>query len=120
MTTKFNDAWKDNVEVLKGGWKNQLSTARNKFQRHTKYGTQKYIGIASNAKKGCIERWNNTHKKGGLNRMMALYETTSDDFRRNMEINLIDLLFDDLENERRGGGGNVGNPPYIVYCVWKE
>ena len=90
------------------------------FKRHTKAGTDKWIGISSNGIEGCKERWNNTYKNKGLNKMMPLYKTGSDGFRRNLERELISLLESDLENINHGGGGNYGSPPYIVYAVWKE
>ena len=120
--TAFEDAYKFQVSPITGGWSNKFQAVRTKLRNHTRNGTEIWVGITSGGIEGCKSRWNHTykHKEGRLNRMMSLYETASEEFQRNMETELTDLIRN-LENVRRGGAGRRGGPsPYVVYCCWKE
>ena len=50
-------------------------------------------------------------------RMIVLYETKSEKNARNFERRLIDFYREHCDNERRGGGGRLGGPPFYLYVV---
>lgn len=54
-----------------------------------------------------------------MNSMAMVYQTTSHDFVRRMEADLVDYYRDHAENQCAGGGGGVGGEaPYVVYVAW--
>lgn len=58
---------------------------------------------------------------GEYDYLTVLYETSSLNYVRWMETELVDQYWDDLANEIRGGGGNYGlYGPYYCYVVWDE
>jgi hypothetical protein len=90
-----------------------------KLRRLTNGSKKFWVGIASNKRQGCEARWNDKYKKLGMTDMAPLYETSSDDFRKNIE-SLLTTLCEDCENPIDGGGGPRGISPYLVYVVWKK
>mmetsp|Transcript_23533 Transcript_23533/g.26104 ORF Transcript_23533/g.26104 Transcript_23533/m.26104 type:complete len:119 (+) Transcript_23533:44-400(+) len=117
--TNFNQAYRGGVTPITGGWSSEWRNVRTKFRNYSRAGDNLWIGITSNGVSGCRARWNQKYKHLGLNRMMPLYETSSDDFRKKMELRLTELMVD-LDNVNNGGGGPAGSPPYIVYGCWRE
>ena len=82
-----------------------------------------YIGITSgNAvddESGCNDRWNNTYKKKGLNRMQIVYWSKDRKSVIALERYLIDS-FTDSENSKKGGAGREPDSAtyYFVYVAW--
>lgn len=128
-TTTFNDAWSTESEPATGGWKKAFSKVKEKlFNKFSSYpaATDIWVGIASTTRDGCEQRWNEKYKDMYLDYMAPLYQTTSDDFRKKMESQIITWCQEkqgnqiELENEIKGGGGPVGKPPYYVYVAFRK
>ena len=49
--------------------------------------------------------------------MIVVYETRSERNARDFEARLIRYYRDNADNERRGGGGPLGGPPFYLYVV---
>ena len=114
----FDDAFRDDVEPYTGGWSAESSKVKRRISQLI--GTPKgaWIGITSNGKKGCRARWNDKYKGKGMKHMAAVYMTTSESFRRDLEIELIKFFKDWVDNLDPGGGGPDGTPPFMVYVAW--
>ena len=96
-------------------WTDWPSRAQSSFRRRisacTRGGQSFKIGIT-----GDPER-RKAGYDGMYDRMIVLYETTSERNARDFERRLIDDYGDRSDNERRGGGGNVSGPPFYLYVV---
>lgn len=128
-TTTFNAAWSKKSEPVTGGWNVAFEKVKEKlFKKFRTYpaATNIWVGIASTTTDGCEHRWNAKYKAMHLDYMAPLYQTTSDDFRKNMESQIITWSKEkpgnkiELENEIKGGGGPVGTPPYYVYVAFRK
>ena len=93
-------------------------TVRRSISALTRDARKIWIGIASNGDEGCRDRWNQKYKGLGMRHMAAIYTTSSERFRRNMEDDLIEFYGDLVENMVGGGGGPDGTPPFTVYVAW--
>ena len=49
--------------------------------------------------------------------MVVLYQTTSEHYIRELERLLVDEYRSHIDNETRGGGGDVKGPPFYLYVV---
>ena len=114
----FIHAYREDISPYTGGWRENLTNVRQRISALTQNYHKMWIGIASNGVSGCRERWNSKYKALGMKKMAAVYETSSDDFRKKMEADLIEFYRDHVENPVGGGGGPTGIPPYTVYVVW--
>lgn len=77
------------------------------------------VGITSDPEKRASGyRYNDPHFK----EMVVIYKTSSDAVVRDIKGKLTDWFLEDNEchNERRGGGGPSGKPPYYLYVVLCE
>jgi hypothetical protein len=117
--TSFQDAWIDEKPTT-GGWKKSLSTVKRRISGYTRNTKKFWVGFTSSGKNGCESRWNSKYKKEGMNRMVAIYETSSDDNAREVEKEVIEFYKEHCENENAGGGGSTGKPPYYVYVAFQE
>eukprot|EP01040_Poterioochromonas_malhamensis_P009280 gene9280-10072_t len=114
----FDDAYRYDIEPSSGGWREATEQVKRKVSALTRGYHSMWIGITSGGVDGVRERWNNKYKRLGMAHVAAVYETSSDNFRRNMETELINFYKDHVDNERDGGGGSNGSPPYVVYVAW--
>ena len=69
------------------------------------------IGITGNP------RQRKTVYDGTYDRMIVLYKTGSDKNVRDFEKRLTDYYGGISDNERAGGGGRLGAPPFYLYVV---
>lgn len=81
-----------------------------------------YIGIASGGDEvsAIKRRYDDTKKKEGLNEVIAIYETSTQDECRDIETQLIEEFREDKKmiNKRGGGGGAPSDGPnYYVYLA---
>ena len=116
--TRFNDAFRDDIEPETGGWKDSLTTVKKKISKMTSGSDGMWIGIASNGVDGARARWNAKYKGLGMRYMAIAYSTSSDHFRKEMESDLVDFYGEQLDNKVDGGGGGHGSAPYVVYVAW--
>ena len=81
-----------------------------------------WIGKTSGGEQGCRDRWSQKYKSDGMNRMVVVYESSSQDNALKMEENLIAQFGSQIKNHTSGGGGGSAhnNPPYVVYIAWRE
>lgn len=115
----FNTAFRYDIQPFSGGWHEARESVIRSIAGLTRGAQHMWIGIASNGDDGCRARWNSKYKGLGMLHMAAVYDTSSENFRRHMESDLIDFFgLDYLDNEKAGGGGPFGTPPYTVYVVW--
>eukprot|EP01120_Amphizonella_sp_Union-15-10_P005328 TRINITY_DN16080_c0_g1_i1.p1 TRINITY_DN16080_c0_g1~~TRINITY_DN16080_c0_g1_i1.p1 ORF type:complete len:125 (-),score=17.44 TRINITY_DN16080_c0_g1_i1:8-382(-) len=121
--TDFNTAIKSKAETLTGHYQQVYEKLKDKIYDYTKRKGAKHmwIGIASRGLEGCRERWNDKYKDLGMTKMRALYQTSSDDYRKRLEALLIDWCAKHgypIDNVVAGGGGGQGTPPYVVYVAF--
>ena len=85
-----------------------------------------YIGIASgnNAEDAMRRRYDDYKKEEGINNMVALYSSTSQDFACRIEQDLVDHIKDNHQrniNRTGGGGGRPSEGPnYYVYLAMRR
>lgn len=85
-------------------------------------GSKFWIGITSDGLDGVRRRWNQEYKQCGMHHIAVVYTTSSDNYRRNAETDLIEYFKQqraNIQNENAGGGGPTGPPPYSVYVAWE-
>ena len=123
--TKFVNAYEvsDNP-IITGGYSQELQAAITFVELRVNASSRFWIGATSNGDVGCRNRWDVTYKKHGMDRMAPVYKTHSVDFRVKMEKELIEYFLrqfpNNCQNVKGGGGGPTGDPPYIIYVVWKQ
>ncbi len=115
----FDDAFRHDIDPFSGGWRVAAPSVKRSISQLTRDASKFWIGIASNGDEGCRTRWNAKYKGLGMKSIATVYRTDSDDFRRDMEDELIDFYKEHCDNIARGGGGPRGTPPYTVYVAWK-
>ena len=116
--TSFNDAFRQDIQPEKGGWKDSATAVRKKISKMTSGSDGMWIGIASSGVDGARGRWNAKYKGLGMRHMAIVYETSSDHFRKEMEADLVQFYSEHLDNVNEGGGGGHGSAPYVVYVTW--
>eukprot|EP00731_Ephydatia_muelleri_P022826 Em0015g409a len=85
-----------------------------------------YIGIASgnNADDAMKRRYDDYKKEEGINHMVALYSSTSQNFASLIEKDLVDYFKDEHQrniNRTGGGGGRPSEGPnYYVYLAMRR
>eukprot|EP01039_Chlorochromonas_danica_P002208 gene2208-2411_t len=109
----FSTAYRSDIEQCSGGWIDQSETVKRKISALTREYNSMWIGIASDGETGLRERWNQKYKRLNMKHIVAVYVTESDSFRKKMEALLIEFYRDHVDNERGGGGGPIGSPPYL-------
>jgi hypothetical protein len=119
-TREFDDAFREYFDVETGSWKDSLTTVKKNIKKMTYEAMGVNIGIASNGVDGARALWNAKYKDLGFRFLSIVYESSSDNFREELERDmdlLIHLDFEQLHNEIEGCGH--GSSPYVVYVVWK-
>ena len=78
------------------------------------------IGLTSgaNTETVCRERWNQTYKPAGMNRMAVVYQYHNRDSILNMAEHLRNHYGDEIGQIGRNLG--TGNPPYMVFIAWND
>ena len=107
------------------GWPSEiLETLRRSVAQYCRpdYVTKMYIGKASghDPEAAMKRRYDDFKRAQGLNRMIAIYETRSEDHSNEVEEELIDYFQNDEKciNEIGGGGGRPSDGPYYyVYLA---
>ena len=120
MAVSFADAYRRDVFPATGGYLDAQEEVKRKISALTRNATGFWIGIASETELGMEARWNQKYKPRGFNQIALVYKTDSDNFRKQIEAELIRFYADHVHNEIGGGGGSAGTPPYAVYIVWKQ
>ena len=123
--TKFDKAYELLDEsIIAGGYNKALQDAISFVELRVKASHSFWIGATSHGEVGCKNRWDVTYKKRGMTHMAPVYKTNSEYFRVKMEKELIDYFLcqfpSNCQNFKAGGGGPTGDPPYIIYVVWKQ
>ena len=117
--TSFDVAYNKAILPTTGGYVQMSEEVKRRCSALTRGSTAMWVGIASQGEQGMRGRWNSKYKALGLNRIVAIYETSSDSFRKGMEKELTRFYGGILDNVNAGGGGGIGSPPYFVYVAWK-
>ena len=85
--------------------------------------TRVYIGIASgpDAVSAMKRRYDDYKFDEGINEMVAIYESTSQDFARAVEADLEKIFREQLVNRTGGGGGRDSQGPnFYVYLAMRK
>lgn len=115
----FREAYRTDLKPTTGIWNEKSETVKRKVSAWTRNYNSMWIGITSNGEKGLRQRWNDKYKGLGMTQIAAVYETSSEEFRRKMEKELTEFYKEHADNVAPGGGGrNAGNPPLLVYVAW--
>ena len=120
---EFDQAYRSKQDPYSGGYVQASTQVKQCISALTKNGkaTAMWIGYTSSGVDGLRGRWNSKYKLIGMQQIAIVYVSeTSIDFARNMEALLIEFYVDHVDNLNAGGGGPVGQPPYIVYVAWTE
>lgn len=118
LLVPFQRAFRADIEPFSGGWIAVGESVRRSIAALIRSEDKAWIGIASNGATGLKSRWEQKYRGLGMQWMAAVYWTTSDHFRREMERDLTQFFRNFLHNRRLGGAGPDGVPPYITYVVW--
>ena len=119
---EFVHAYRSGVDPYSGGYQQASTKVKKCISALTRDGkaTGMWIGYTSSGEAGLKGRWNAKYKLIGMQHIAMVYVSDSIDFARNMEVLLIDFYVDHVDNLNAGGGGPVGQPPYVVYVAWTE
>ena len=99
------------------GWPSEVaSTIRRKLSAYTRTSKVRRfkIGLTANPE----QRFSNEYL-GSFDEMIVLYRTSSIDNVSELEKDLIKHNWAVTRNDRGGGGGGIGEPPYFLYVVVK-
>jgi len=111
-----------------GGKLQVRESLRRRVAQYAKEGTNVkkiYVGIASgdSAQQALKRRYDEFKRDEGINEMVAIYKSSSQENCREVEEDLI-TYFQDHErilNRRTGGGGRTSNgPEYFVYIALRR
>jgi hypothetical protein len=117
----FGEAWRGDIEAETGGWRDRLETVRRKISGLTRGGIPFWVGITSDGMAGVHRRWDAKYRGLGMTNIAAVYETSSDEFCRRMEEDLVKYYEERADNLASGGaGGRSDKKPYIVYVAYKR
>ena len=94
---------------------NILTSTIRRISAYTRNSRNFKIGISNNPDR----RWCQAHKFF-YDDMIVLYGSSSIDNVSALEVALIDQYGLYCDNLIRGGGGNIGQPPYFLYLVRKR
>lgn len=115
----FDDAFRRGVDPTTGGWIATLETVTRRISALAGKDSVSWVGITSSGADGCRARWNAKYKGLGMKHMAAVYSSASHSFVSNMEAELVKHYGHCVDNAIGGGGGAIGEPPYVVYAVWE-
>jgi len=124
LKKNFSEAYESEYEPYTGGYnKNFDSIVHSITSLIGKRNMEEFfIGICSQGTEGLEDRWNQKYKNYGYTGIIPLYQTSSDSFRKELETQLTEKFWNGEKrgNERKGGGGPIGTPPYFVYIAYKS
>ena len=99
-------------DVRTTGWPSRVEgSLHHRISGYTRNGRSFKTGITGNPQR------RKAGYDGICDRMIVLYETTSERHARDFERRSIDCYGDASDAERRGGGGPLGGPPFYLYVV---
>lgn len=102
-------------------WEGHISSVLYQLQQSVCAYTQHYhkvkIGITCNPERRLSEHYRSKHE---WDQMVIKYKTTSVKYINQIEKLLIDSNWNYVTNERGGGGGPNGEPPYYLYVLLKK
>ena len=104
------------IENIRTGWpRDVLPSLRRGISQYRRNSLWFKIGITNDP----YRRASGYRAQYGdlYDEMIVLYETSSDNFVRQMESVLIEDYWEDCDNSVGGGGGGRGAPPYYLYIV---
>lgn len=118
----FDDAFHDSHKPVTGGYIEAQPDVIKDIDKLTEYRKGKFwIGKTSGGEQGCRNRWNQKYRDDGMNSMAIVYQSSSQQFAYDMEVDMIDQFWKKVKNEKEGGGPWAeDNPPYVVYIAWRE
>ena len=110
-----------NFQTYTGAPEQILETLRRSASALTRDCHEFCVGITSDGMDGIENRWYNTYRARNFTDMVPLYTTSSDNFRRTIERELVEFYIHVDYNGNRigGGGGPTGPPPCYVYIARK-
>ena len=108
------------MEIIKRDVTGHYETAKQRVRQKAYYliKQEKVKSLKFGYTSNTNDRCRLYQSKGSrYNVMYLIYSTLSPDYMRLMEDYLITTYPDLCDNSIRGGGGNIGKPPYFTYCV---
>ncbi len=107
------------MEILERFKTGNKTSIKGKIQKSIVWHCEHYdvkVGITSNPR----ARASSYRSSGSYDKMVILYETTSEKEIRELEKYLVEKNWEIVNNEIGGGGGPLGKAPHFLYIICKE